>query len=168
MARFVKGQAPWNKGLTKETDERVKKLSENEIRRKKIGTYNKRRKFTEESRLKISLSKKGKKYTKEHKEKIKNALLKNLKRMDKHHAWKGGRLKRNGYTYIYSPKHPRADQRGYMAEHRLIMEEKLGRTLTKEEVIHHINEIKEDNKIENLQLFKDNLSHLESHWGRNK
>jgi hypothetical protein len=39
-----------------------------------------------------------------------------------------------------------------MLEHRLIMETHLGRNLTSEEHIHHINEDASDNRIENLQI----------------
>ncbi len=37
-------------------------------------------------------------------------------------------------------------------EHRYIMEQHLGRKLTRYEVVHHINEDKRDNRLENLQL----------------
>ena len=47
-------------------------------------------------------------------------------------------------------------------QHRLIMEEYLGRKLTKDEVVHHINEDKQDNRIENLQVM-DKKEHLVFH-----
>jgi len=43
------------------------------------------------------------------------------------------------------------------------MEEKLGRYLTKKEVVHHINRITDDNRIENLMLFANSLEHLKHH-----
>lgn len=51
----------------------------------------------------------------------------------------------------------------WLLEHRLVVEEKIGRKLRPEEVIHHINEIKEDNRIENLMLFSTNDEHISFH-----
>lgn len=73
--------------------------------------------------------------------------------------WKGGRLIKGGYVLIYCPEHPFAKNKGYVFEHRLVMEKKLGRYLTKEEIIHHINGIKDDNREENLELCKDTGKH---------
>lgn len=58
----------------------------------------------------------------------------------------------NGYLYIYKPEHPNAMKRGYVAEHRLVLESKIGRYLKRDEVVHHINENKQDNRPENLQV----------------
>lgn len=69
------------------------------------------------------------------------------------HMWKGGRnIIRGGYVEIYCPNHPFARGGKYVREHRLIMENYLGRYLERWEVVHHINGIKDDNRIENLEL----------------
>jgi len=67
--------------------------------------------------------------------------------------WKGGLYKgKDGYVYIYKPEHPNNIRKGYMAEHRLIIEKYLGRYLNRQEIIHHKNGIKDDNRLENLKI----------------
>lgn len=73
--------------------------------------------------------------------------------------WKGGKRIIGGYYYIYSPNHPNKTQEGYVCEHRLIMEQKLGRLLKPEEQIHHMNHNRLDNRIENLLLLSSNSEH---------
>lgn len=67
--------------------------------------------------------------------------------------WSGG-IKKNsdGYILIYSPNNPASDNGGFVLEHRLVMENYLGRYLRSDEIVHHINQDKSDNRIENLML----------------
>lgn len=79
---------------------------------------------------------------------------------DKHHAWNGGiSINDQGYVHRYAPDHPHATERGYVREHRLMVEQSLGRYLRPEEVVHHINGDVSDNRLENLQLFANNAEH---------
>jgi hypothetical protein len=80
-----------------------------------------------------------------------------------HPEWKGGRIvNKDGYIELYCPNHPNARKHTrYILEHRLIMEKHLGRHLTRTEVVHHKNGVKDDNRIENLELFESNARHLE-------
>lgn len=55
-----------------------------------------------------------------------------------------------GYVLIYEPDHPLADKRGQVMEHRLVIENALGCVLSKKFDVHHINGVKDDNRIENL------------------
>lgn len=72
--------------------------------------------------------------------------------------WKGGRFKnKNGYVWLYMPEHPNASKvspRGYVLEHRYVMEQKILRYLKSWELVHHINGIKDDNRLENLEIKK--------------
>lgn len=74
--------------------------------------------------------------------------------------WRGGRLKKkNGYIIVFSPHHPFASKDKYVLEHRLIVEKNIGRFLNPKEVVHHINGVVDDNRIENLELFLSQADH---------
>lgn len=83
--------------------------------------------------------------------KVKNGTHKTpWKPMEEHCNWTGGRFYNDGYVYVKMPEHPHANKKGYVAEHVLVCEQKLGRYLEKGEVVHHINAVRNDNRPENL------------------
>lgn len=124
----------------KHSEEAKKKMSESskgnkshlgmkcsEETKRKIGEANSGKCPSEETRLKMREAHKG----------------------DKTHFWKGGgRRICGGYVRIWT-------EDGTMLEHRLIMEQHLDRKLYPWETIHHINGIKDDNRIENLKLLPE-------------
>ncbi|MFA5321163.1 MAG: HNH endonuclease [Smithella sp.] len=87
---------------------------------------------------------------------------------NKHYHWKGGIIKTNGYFYVYMPTHPSCECKGYVRRSRLVMENHLKRLLDDEEIIHHINHNIEDDRIENLQLFKNHSEHMKYHAKHDK
>ena len=77
------------------------------------------------------------------------------------HMWKGGRVgagRHQRYIYVLiPPEHPYASmaiENGYVMEHRLNMAMHLGRLLHPWEQVHHLNGNRQDNRIENLELWK--------------
>ncbi len=74
---------------------------------------------------------------------------------DSHH-WKGGRRIVRGYVYIYKRGHHLADKHGYVKEHILVLEQKLGRCLKSGEIGHHLNGIRSDNRPGNLVALPKN------------
>lgn len=79
-----------------------------------------------------------------------------------------GWYKENGYIMRKVYNHPKANKRGYVAEHRLVYEKFLGRFLDSKEVIHHINGNREDNRIENLQIAVENSEHIKEHHKKSR
>jgi transposase-like protein len=66
--------------------------------------------------------------------------------------WKGGRENRkDGYVMVHAPGHPKA-HKGKVLEHRLVIEKKVERYLTRNEKVHHLNHDTFDNRKENLVL----------------
>ena len=61
-------------------------------------------------------------------------------------------FKHRGRWFAHFPNHPSATKEGYVARSRLIVEGKIRRFLTSEEIVHHINGITDDDKPENLML----------------
>jgi len=66
---------------------------------------------------------------------------------------RGHKGKRKYYKFVAAMGHPNSDTKGWIAEHRLVMSEHLGRPLLPNENVHHINGDRFDNRLENLELW---------------
>jgi hypothetical protein len=76
----------------------------------------------------------------------------------------GRSLASNGYVLIRVGKgHPLADVRGYAYEHRLVASKTIGRWVLPTEQVHHKNEIKTDNRPENLEVMRSTAEHHVRH-----
>jgi hypothetical protein len=58
----------------------------------------------------------------------------------------------SGYVRVYDPEHANANANGCVKEHTWVMSRHLGRPITRDETIHHRNGVRDDNRIENLEL----------------
>lgn len=77
-----------------------------------------------------------------------------------HPMWKGGRIvNKDGYILIHKPDHPRANSLGYVGEHVLVLETKMGRFLIRGETPHHIDGNRSNNHPDNLILFDKDKDH---------
>jgi hypothetical protein len=99
-----------------------------------------------------------KEYRLKHSEREKNRYRKEngiLSDADLKIAPKGsGTLTKHGYRQIVMKDHPNARRGGTMFEHTYVMSQHLGRPLNRGETVHHLNGIRDDNRIENLELWK--------------
>jgi len=80
--------------------------------------------------------------------------------MKKVTVWKTGKKRRD--RYIYMPEHPFSYLNGYIKESRVLMEKKIGRFLTRMEIVHHIDGNTLNNDINNLMVLnggKHNSEH---------
>lgn len=83
---------------------------------------------------------------------------------EKHPLWRGGKRPNDeGYIRLIAKNHPLANCDGYVMEHRLVMEKKLGRYLTRDEVVHHIDGDRANNAAENLAVFANAAEHNAYH-----
>lgn len=135
-----------------------------------------RPRMTEKTKAKISealIGKpshlKGKSMPKEWKESISKARKGQIFKPSKY----GGHRKRrrDGYVAVFCPDHPMKSKDGYVMEHILVMEDHIGRYVTRDEVVHHKNHIRDDNRLENLELmtFKEHAGlHMKERWDKRR
>lgn len=106
----------------------------------------------------------GKKLSEEHRQKVIKTLSSYGNQVgERNPTWKGGKIiDGHGYVKIKNYTHPHRTDNNYYAEHRLVMEQHLGRILSKDEQVHHKNMNKQDNRIENLVIIS-NTEHIKEH-----
>ena len=118
-----------------------------------------RKQMSAERRAEISRTHKGKTISEEQRRMISERNSCNYNGLNGY-----GHTKRHnrGYMLAYAPKHPNAHADGYVMFHTILMERAIGRYLTQDEVVHHVNHIRDDNRIENLRLM-DKHEHRSMH-----
>lgn len=153
----IKGKPSWAKGkkFTKEHRRKLSQSSPHYWLGKKASpeTIEKHR-----IRMMGNTIRRGSRYTEKQRKALALAMSGNG-----NPRWKGGKRKdKTGYLIVYSPNHPYARRR-FVREHRLVMENYLGRILLPTEIVHHIDGDKANNHIDNLLLFKSNKEHVRYH-----
>lgn len=78
-------------------------------------------------------------------------------------TWKGGTFKTvDGRVMMIAKDHPYPNHvSGYVYRYRLVMEKHLGRYLLPTELVHHKNEVVDDDRLENLEVTNraDHINH---------
>lgn len=81
---------------------------------------------------------------------------------NKHPRWSGGKIMKRGYIFVHIKENDpmySMTRNGWVLEHRLVMARSLNRVLTDDEVVHHKNGIKSDNRLDNLKLLTKTSHH---------
>jgi hypothetical protein len=107
----------------------------------------------------ISKRMKGTKRTDEQKKRLSEAKKSIYNGFNGHGHTK---LRNDGYVACYAPLHPHSTREGYVLLHRVIMERHIGRYMERDEVAHHLNGKRDDNRIENLLLMREK-EHMSMH-----
>lgn len=123
----------------------IKGIERSKETKKKLSQINKGRVFSEETKKKMSEARKG------------------FRLAGNYDKFPGKRNRSDGYIQVYIPEHPFSNSEGYVMEHRIVMEQKIGRLLKPEEEVHHINHKRNDNRPENLHLFASKKDHMKFH-----
>ena len=121
--------------------------------------HKRRKPFTEKEREQRSKVHKGKKLSEEQRR-----IISERNSCDYNGLNGYGHTKQHngGYVLAYVPHHPHAHKDGYVMLHTVLMERAIGRYLESNEVVHHINHDRSDNRLENLMLM-DKHEHQSMH-----
>ena len=93
----------------------------------------------------------------------------NARKRENSSNWKGGIKKTpKGYIQILMPEHKRADKGGYVMEHIVVYEKATGIEVPRNCCIHHLNGIKNDNRIENLCMMTNSAHTIYHHTGQKR
>lgn len=85
---------------------------------------------------------------------------------EKCNFWNGGIMQTSdGYRLVLMPSHQRANCNGYVMEHILVFENATGIRVPKNCCIHHLNGIKNDNRVENLCMMEFSAHTIHHHVG---
>jgi len=76
----------------------------------------------------------------------------------------GRRLhKQSGYVFVKRPQHPKADAKGLVQEHRIVVEDRLGKHLPDHAIVHHVNGNRKHNNPDNLVVCPNDEYHMLLH-----
>lgn len=126
----------------------------NKCKGKILGKLRKGTKLSKKTKELIGKRSKEK-FTKSYQQKIRN-------------KFQGNKKITNGYILVKDYKHPHRNWSNDVLEHRLVMEKTLGRFLTKNECVHHIDMTRNNNSLSNLYLCKNRSENLKIHATLNK
>jgi hypothetical protein len=151
--------AKWNINIPR-TQETIAKIKAT-CKARGVGKWMKNRKLSKSWKMNISVGNTGKVRTNEHKKKYSFSKL-----GEKNPMWikSGRKVTYDGYVIVRCKNHPFANQKGWIREHRLIVENAIGRHLKEVEEVHHLGK-KDDNRIHKLILFKNMNAHMRFEWG---
>ena len=91
------------------------------------------------------------------------------KKREKSSNWNGGIRKTNkGYVQLLMPEHKRSNKSGYVMEHIVVYEKATGIEIPQNCCVHHLNGIKNDNRIENLCMMTSSAHTIYHHTGRKR
>ena len=124
-----------------------------------IFSRKRRKPYTHEEWLHRSIAHKGKIITEDQRRKISERNSCNYNGLN---GYGHTKMHTKWYVLAYAPHHPRAHKDGYVMLHTIVMEQSLGRYLEQNEVVHHANHDRQDNRIENLILM-DKKEHMAMH-----